>query len=153
MKNTFLNVSFFLLFLQTSVSQEIVSENSLNWSPSYKEALIKSKKEHKPILVYFKGSDWCGPCKIVDAQLFDSERFRELSEKSLVLLEVDIPKRLDLLSAEKMKENKFLKNKYHINSFPTILIINHKGKVLAEKNGYIISSYYYPFIEQEIRNY
>lgn len=153
MKQTFLNVSVFLLFLQISFSQEIIDETSLNWSSSYKEALKKSKKEKKPILVYFKGSDWCGPCKVIDVQLFNSERFRELSENTLVLLEVDIPRRLDLLPADKMKENNFLKNKYKIKSFPTLLIIDSKGKVLAEKKGYVITDYYFPFIKDEIRKY
>lgn len=52
-----------------------------------------------------------------------------------------------------MSENYYLKDKFKIKSFPTLLILNHKGIVLAEKKGYIIYDYYYPFLEQEIRNY
>lgn len=145
---------FFCVFLtQISFSQEIVTEVSLNWSSTYNEALKKSKKDKKPILVYFKGSDWCGPCKVLDTEFFGSERFKELSDKSLVLLEVDIPRQMDLLSEEKMSENYYLKDKFKIKSFPTLLILNNKGIVLAEKKGYIIYDYYYPFLEQEIKKY
>lgn len=153
MLKNFIIFIFCFTVSQISFSQETFSEVSLNWIPTYKEALKKSKQEKKPILIYFKGSDWCGPCKLVDIELFGSERFKELSDKSLILLEVDIPRQTDLLSEEKMSENFYLKDKFNIKSFPTLLIINNKEKILAEKKGYIISDYYYPFIEQEIRNY
>jgi len=153
MLKTFKRLFFCVFVSQITFSQEIVSDVSLNWSSSYKQALKKSKLEHKPILVYFKGSDWCGPCKVVDTKLFGSERFKELSDKSLILLEVDIPRQTDLLSEEKMSENYYLKEKFNIKSFPTILILNNKGIVLAEKKGYIISDYYYPFIEEVLRKY
>ena len=52
------------LIAQESKTEEMfAAEFSLNWSPTFKEALKKSKKEKKPVLIYFTGSDWCGPCK------------------------------------------------------------------------------------------
>ncbi|MDD7914586.1 thioredoxin family protein [Polaribacter ponticola] len=108
---------FCLLVCQISFSQEMVSVNTefsesleikLNWMPNYKKALKKSKKERKPILIYFTGSDWCGPCKILDKDLFHTEKFKNLADKELVLLEVDIPRRVDIISPEKMKENKII---------------------------------------------
>jgi thioredoxin-related protein len=144
---------FTLLFFQDYFAQDTIKGNSLNWEISYKEALKKSKIEKKPILIYFKGSDWCTPCKVIDAELLRSERFKELSDKNLVLLEVDIPRQIDLLPVEKMTENYTLQSKFKVKSFPTILIVDYKGKVLAEKKGYILTEYYFPFIEQEIRNY
>lgn len=153
MKNKIRNVIVCLFVSQIILSQEATSETTLNWVSSYDEALSKSKEEKKPILIYFKGSDWCGPCKVLDAELFGSERFKNLANKSLIMLEVDIPKRVDVLSAEKISENFYLKDKYKIKSFPTLLIVNHRGRVVAEKKGYVITEYYYPFIEEEIKKY
>lgn len=153
MKNKIRNVIVCLFVSQIILSQEATSEVTLNWVSSYDEALSKSKEEKKPILIYFKGSDWCGPCKVLDAELFGSERFKNLANKSLIMLEVDIPKRVDVLSDEKISENFYLKDKYKIKSFPTLLIVNHRGRVVAEKKGYVITEYYYPFIEEEIRKY
>jgi thioredoxin-related protein len=138
---------------QNYSAQDTIKHNLLDWVISYDEALKKSKNEKKPILIYFKGSDWCAPCKVIDTELFGSQRFKELSDKSLVLLEVDIPKQIDLLPVEKMTDNYYLKSKFNIKSFPTILIVDYKGKVIAEKKGYIITEYYFPFLEQEIRKY
>jgi thioredoxin-related protein len=125
----------------------------LNWISSYKEALKKSKLEKKPVLIYFTGSDWCGPCKILDDQLFHTDKFKSLSDKDLVLLEVDIPRRKDLLDPEKMSENLYLKAKYKVKSFPTLMVVNHRGKKIAEKRGYVMTEYYYPFLQSVIRKF
>ena len=156
--------TFIICFSTISVcfAQDVISTNlesvknakiKLNWMPTYKEALKKSKKEKKPVLIYFTGSDWCGPCKILDKDLFFTAKFKDLADKSLILLEVDIPRRLDIISPEKMSENRSLQEKYKVKSFPTLMIVNHRGKKLAEKKGYIITDYYYPFFQNEIDNY
>ena len=153
MKNSFFSFLFIIVFSKSFFAQDSIKQHSLNWVDSYDVALKISKKEKKPILIYFKGSDWCEPCKVLDTELFATERFKELSDKSLVLLEVDIPRQIDLLSVDKMSENYYLKSRFKIKSFPTILIVDHKGNVLAEKKGYILTEYYFPFFEQEIRKY
>lgn len=130
-----------------------LSNIELNWMPTYKKALKKAKKEKKPILIYFTGSDWCGPCKILDAQLFHTEKFKSLSDKNFILLEVDIPRRRDLIAPNKMKENLKLQKKYKVKAFPTLLFVNHRGKKVDEKNGVIMTEYYYPFFNKTIKKY
>jgi len=125
----------------------------LNWIPTYKEALKKSRKERKPVLIYFTGSDWCGPCKILDKNLFNTEKFKAIADKNLILLEVDIPRRIDLLSPKQMRHNKNIQEIYNVRSFPTLMIVNHKGKKIAEKKGYILIEYYYPFLRSHIEKY
>lgn len=156
----FFIVSF--LMFQVSHSQEIaentievteIEKIELSWIPTYKEALKKAKKEKKPVLIYFTGSDWCGPCKILDDQLFHTEKFKSLADKDLVLLEVDIPRRRDLVAPAKMKENLYLQKKYRVKAFPTLMFVNHRGKKLAAKKGYIMTEYYYPFFQSIIRKY
>ena len=139
-------------FSEANESNEI-TEVKLNWMPSYKAALKASKKEKKPILIYFTGSDWCAPCKVLDKKLFHTPKFKALADKDLVLLEVDIPRRLDIISADKLRDNKSIQAKYKVKSFPTLMIVNHRGKKLAEKNGYILVDYYYPFLQSEIDDY
>lgn len=151
-----------LLTIQSSFSQEIAdntievnefSKDKLNWIPTYKEALKKAKKERKIVLIYFTGSDWCGPCKTLDQELFSTEKFKTLADKELVLLEVDIPRRKDLVAPAKMKENLILQKKYKVKSFPNLMMVNYRGKKLGEKKGLIITEYYYPYFESIIRKY
>lgn len=146
--------SFYSQGLEVDLSADVkLHEVKLQWSPTFKEALQKSKKENKPVLIYFTGSDWCGPCKILDTELFHTEKFKALSDRNLVLLEVDIPRRIDLLTPKKMSENYMLQHKYGVQSFPTLMMVNYKGKKLGEKKGYIMTEYYYPFIQSVIQKY
>ena len=151
-----------LLTTQLSSAQNVVgldekyiesSEIKLTWMPTYKQALKKSRKEKKPVLIYFTGSDWCGPCKVLDKNLFHTEKFRAIADKDLILLEVDIPRRIDLLSPKQMRHNKNIQEKYEVRSFPTLMIVNHRGKKIAEKKGYILTEYYYPFLRLHIEKY
>lgn len=156
---------FFFLFLGfTTVSfaqLENIQQNdslekrrvTLNWLPTYKEALKTAKKEDKPVLVYFTGSDWCAPCIVLDRELFYTEKFKEFADSNLVLLEVDLPRNQDLLSDDKMSENLYLQKKFKVKSFPTLLFLNHRGRKIAEKKGYILTEYYFPYIQSIVSEY
>jgi len=123
------------------------------WLNSYKEALKKAKIERKPILIYFKGSDWCGPCKKLDEGLFSSEKFKKLSERNFILYEADNPYNKDLVEKDKLKVNLKLIKKFKISSYPTLLFVNYKQRVIAYKKGMILSDYYYPFFESVIAKF
>lgn len=161
MKN---NIVFFLIvFIVNGItfSQEIlISDNkmlteeiSLNWNSTFKKALKKSKKEKKPILIYFTGSDWCGPCKVLDKNLFHTEKFKAIADNDLILYEADFPRNKNLVAPDKSEVNYDLKRKYRISSYPALVFVNHRGKMIASKKGLILTEYYYPFIQSVIDNY
>lgn len=143
-----------LLFI-TNVSGQNNEEGVvfLKWESDFNKALKKSKKENKPILIYFTGSDWCGPCKTLDKKLFHTEKFKSIADDDLILYKADSPRSTDLLSPEKIKITNNLKRKYKVKSFPTMVFVNHKGNMVGYKKGLILTEYYYPFIKSVIDNY
>lgn len=157
MKNNSLILALTLFVFVSSKAQEYNSDVSksvfLNWESNFKVALKKSKKEKKPILIYFTGSDWCGPCKVLDKKLFHSEKFKKIADKDLILYEANNPRNKDLVEANKLKENYKLISKYRVKSYPTLVFVNHRGKMVGYKKGLILIDYYYPFINSVIENY
>ena len=156
MKNLFFILVCFLgvnsvLAQETTVAEEKVQE--VNWVDTYKEALQKGKDENKPVLVYFTGSDWCPPCKQLDAELFHSEKFKVFSDKNLILYKADFPRNRDLVSVENRKINTKLQYELGVGSFPTVVVLNAKGQEIARKKGAYMSDYYYPFLESILKNY
>ena len=147
---TFIYVFFFL-----SIHFSFAQENSiaLDWVSSYKKAQKISKKQGKPILIYFTGSDWCGPCKILDKKLFHTQKFAEYANKNLVLYKADVPRNKDLVDAKTKKVNKMLSKKYKQRSFPTLVMVNYRGKELGVKHGMYMTEYYFPFFENIVNNY
>ena len=140
-------VSIAVALFQLNIS----SSNIINWETNYEQAFKKAKKENKNVLVYFTGSDWCGPCKMLKKDLFETEAFNTLS-KDYVLLYVDIPRNKDLLTAAEYKQNKELLQKWNKRGvFPLLLAVSAKQKVIDEYSGYSMNgevSYHLQFLEK-----
>ncbi|WP_405605569.1 thioredoxin family protein [Polaribacter sp. Asnod1-A03] len=156
MKKNIINIISCFFFVGSLLSQDVIAKNETllpNWESTYKGALKKAKEENKPVLIYFTGSDWCGPCIVLDEKLFHSSKFKEIADKDLILYEADMPRNKDILSPDKLEVNSDLIKKFKIRSFPTLVFVNHKGKMLTYKKGLILTEYYYPFIQSVIENY
>jgi thioredoxin-related protein len=151
-------ISCFLIFFTSSyiIAQgDVVIENFENsWEQDFSKAKALAKKANKPILVFFTGSDWCGPCKMLDADIFKSEEFKKLSDSEFILYEADFPRNTNLITNSQQNDNVFLKEKYGVNSYPTIVIINEKGKEMGRLKGYNLmrdTSYHYSFFEETLK--
>ena len=69
-----------------------------------------AEQTDKNVLIYFTGSDWCPPCKMLKTDFFDSAEFAAISQ-NYVLLYIDIPINKDLLTPEQLAHNKELSSK------------------------------------------
>jgi len=96
------------------------------WLDDLAKAKAQASSEGKRILLDFTGSDWCGWCKKLDAEVFSQQEFKDYAAKKLVLVEVDFPKGFKLSDATK-KQNDALAKKYQINGYPTIIVTSPSG--------------------------
>ncbi|MEP2025820.1 MAG: thioredoxin family protein [Reichenbachiella sp.] len=111
------------LMVGPSTAQEVKkgfrsSENE-GWMVNVEEAYQLSEKTNKPILANFTGSDWCGWCKKLKAEVFNKPEFKEWAEENVVLLELDYPRRTSLPEAQQ-KQNAELQQAFRVTGFPTI---------------------------------
>jgi thioredoxin-related protein len=105
------------------------------WMTDYEAAKKKAAAENKDLLVDFTGSDWCGWCiKLVD-EVFKHDVFKQGVADKFVLVELDFPKDKSKLSEATQKQNAGLQAKYGIKGFPTILLLDAKGRPFA-RTGY-----------------
>jgi protein disulfide-isomerase len=101
-----------------------------DWNVGWKATAAQAAKADKPILADFTGSDWCGWCIKLKKEVFDTPEFAAWSTEKVLLLEVDFP-RAKAQTAEQQKENQVLAEKYSIEGFPTILVLDAAGKELG----------------------
>lgn len=100
-----------------------IEDAGIVWLNDVDEAYKISKKTKKPILANFTGSDWCGWCHKLSAEVFNTPEFKKWSDKNVVLLELDFPKRKEL--PEKIKaQNNSLMQAFQVQGFPTIWVFN-----------------------------
>jgi thioredoxin-related protein len=106
------------------------------WITSVPDALSQAKKEHKLVLLDFTGSDWCGWCKKLDAETFTKAEFSDYAAKHLVLVTLDFPAQKPQ-AAELKEANKALQEKYSVDGYPTLILLDQDGKVLFKQVGYL----------------
>lgn len=138
MKNLLLILCF--AFVAQSYAQ---SGHSNDWLTDLDKAKKISAKKDMPILMYFTGSDWCKPCIQLKEDYLDTKEFEDVKDK-MVLVLVDRPYRLDIISAEQMEKNKAIIKKYNKQkSFPLMLVLDKNGKVKDQISGYSGDPRYY----------
>ncbi|MGC3956932.1 MAG: thioredoxin family protein [Verrucomicrobiota bacterium] len=105
------------------------------WLTDLTKAQALAKAEKKLVLLDFTGSDWCPPCKALHKNVLSKPEFEAYAKTNLVLVEVDFPNEKPQ-SAELKKSNEQLQEKFKIDSYPTIIVLDAEGKVISRKSGY-----------------
>ncbi|MFA7057865.1 MAG: thioredoxin family protein [Candidatus Cloacimonadales bacterium] len=111
------------------------AEIKVKWIEDYDLALRTAAKENKVVLINFTGSDWCGWCKKLVSEVFSQPEFATYAEKNLVLLMLDFPTTFKQLPVETQQERQKLQEKYKVKGYPTILLTDSLGAVIAQ-TGY-----------------
>jgi len=101
-----------------------------NWLTDFHRAQEEAKAGHKLLLINFTGSDWCGWCKRLEAEVFSKQEFADYAKQNLVLMTVDFP-RAKPLSSEVRQQNATLAQKFEIQGFPTIVLLNGEAKMVG----------------------
>jgi len=140
-----------LLFTLFITIATLSNAQEANWITDFDQAKEASKEANKPILMYFTGSDWCSPCKLLKKDFWQNPEFLKQS-KDFILLEVDVPFRDDIITPEQLKKNKELQKKYNKEgAFPTLLALNSNGKIKGRISAYSMlrdTSGYFAFLDK-----
>ena len=108
--------------------------NAPVWLTDLDEAKALAQKTGKKIFVDFMAS-WCGPCKMLDAEVLQTDEFQAIAKKKLVLLRIDVD------------EQKNVAAMYGIEAMPTQLVIDANGTVVAKTVGYGGPEAFYSFLK------
>ncbi len=102
------------------------------WETDLEAGLKAAKAKNRPVLVEFTGSDWCPPCKMLKKVNLNTPEFEKFAaENELVLVELDYPKAPGVIPKELMDKRVAIMQKYSVDGFPTVLIMNAEGETFA----------------------
>jgi len=113
----------------------VMAADSTSWLTDFPKAQAQAKAEKKLVLLDFTGSDWCPPCKALTKNVFSKPEFLAYAKTNMVLVELDFPNSKPQ-SAELKKANAALQEKFKIESYPTIIVLDSEGKQVYRKSGY-----------------
>ena len=132
-----------MMMVMASVTTAIAAINDSSWrgGPSkewfvnWDKALAEAKKTGKKLFVLNTGSDWCGWCKRLRANVLDQSEFEDFAKKNLVLLYLDSPSR-DPLSKEQSNHNRqVVKSLGFGGGVPQVEIFSADGRHLGRIGG------------------
>jgi thiol-disulfide isomerase/thioredoxin len=124
-----------LLLALTLLATFVAAQAAPVWLTDLDAAKAQGVKQNKPVLIDFTGSDWCPPCKALHKDVFETPEFAAFAAKH-VLVELDYPRNKPQ-SPELKAKNREWQQKYAVNSFPTVLLIDAKsGEVFGKTVGF-----------------
>ncbi|HLP08931.1 MAG TPA: thioredoxin family protein [Opitutaceae bacterium] len=97
------------------------------WTTDYQSAASAAQGTGREVLLFFTGSDWCGWCKRLEAEVLGTEEFKEYASGNLALVKLDFPRRVAQSEFTKSR-NRELQQKYGIEGYPTIVVLNDAGE-------------------------
>jgi protein disulfide-isomerase len=78
----------------------------------------------KPLVLLFTGSDWCQYSQELLKHTLLSDGFIQVVKSSLIFVQIDFPEFNKSLKGERVQENAFLKEKFHVTEFPTVVLVD-----------------------------
>jgi thioredoxin-like negative regulator of GroEL len=98
----------------------------IRWAKNYESGLAEAKKSNKPIFVDIY-ADWCAWCHELDKQVYTNEDFIRFMN-GFVAIKVN---------AEEEPEGTRLAEKFSVEAFPTLLVLDSLGNPTNRIEGYL----------------
>jgi thioredoxin-related protein len=95
----------------------------------FKELVAKAKKENKIVFIDAYAS-WCGPCKMMERNVFTQKSVGDYYNSNFVNARFDMEK----------GEGREIASKYRVRSYPTYLFLNGDGELVSQNYGYMEGS-------------
>jgi thioredoxin-related protein len=115
----------FLLISIITFAQEAIQFQDL----PYKDLISKAKKENKIIFIDAYAS-WCGPCKLMEKNIFTQKSVGDYYNTNFVNARFDMEK----------GEGREIAAKFGVRSYPTYLFLNGDGELVSQNFGYMEES-------------
>ena len=113
-----------------AASLAVGAEQGGAWLTDFEAAKKAASEKKLPILADFSGSDWCGWCIRLDKEVLSQKEFQDYAKQSLVLFLADFPRK-KAQDAKLKEQNAALMKTYKVEGFPTVLLLDASGKVIA----------------------
>lgn len=123
------------LFVTFLIGAPLLAFGSIPMTEDYSKGAVISQDYNKPMLLVFTGSDWCSWSQKILQEIFKNDAFEKALGTNFVVVQADFPE-VNVKSAQRLKQNQELKEKYGVQSFPTIIMLDPMGREIT-RLGYM----------------
>ncbi|WP_226389076.1 thioredoxin family protein [Penaeicola halotolerans] len=116
-----ITLSFVALLFSLSLLAEPINFNKGDWSD-----VLKQAKESNKLIFVDAYATWCGPCKMMDQNVFAADEVGEFYNETFVNFKIDMESEAGLVFDET----------YPVTAYPTMFFINPDGEIVKKLVGY-----------------
>ena len=117
-------ISFFFLIFAIQLG---FSQQNIKFEDSDFATLLAKAKTEKKLIFLDAYAAWCGPCKLMERNVFTDANVADYYNKNFINAHFDMEK----------GEGVALAAKYGIRSYPTLLFLNGEGEIVGKELGYL----------------
>lgn len=89
--------------------------------------VMKQAREQKKVIFLDAYASWCGPCKLLQKNVFTQKAVGDYFNKKFINVKMDMEK----------GEGPMLSQAYPLEAYPTLLFIDGNGRVVKKAIGYM----------------
>lgn len=110
-------------------SSQAYAPQQIHWLTNYDEAVSLAQQSSKPIVMLFTGTTWCPPCQQLERKVIHHPAFAQAVGNRFIFLKLEF---IDPATAN--SPYKFLVDRYNIQNFPTMIVVQPNGQFLFQVN-------------------
>ena len=152
MKKLMLTISAALLGAVMTFAAEVGKSTPKGFIDDFDAAMTNAAKSGRVVVAVFSGSDWCIWCQRLEKEILSDEAFIKDATNRYELVFLDFPQDKTLVREGLAKRNQELAEYYHIQGYPTVILLDSKGEVLHttgyRKGG---GAKYVKYLDKEIK--
>ena len=152
MKKMMLTIFAALLGVLATFAAEVGKSTPKGFIDDFDAAMTNAAKSGRVVVAVFSGSDWCIWCQRLEKEILSDEAFIKDATNRYELVFLDFPQDKTLVRESLAKRNQELAEYYHIQGYPTVILLDSKGEVLHttgyRKGG---GAKYVKYLDKEIK--
>lgn len=116
-------------WLALLLTAPLAAQFTVQWEHEYAKAVARAKAEKKLIFMDL-WAEWCGPCRMLQRDVFPSSEAQVALSRYVPLSEVVQKK-----DRTPVPEGTSLADKFKLEAFPTLIILDADGKEVKRETG------------------
>lgn len=118
-----------ILVFGVGISVASWGQNTIKFEDTDFQTILAKAKKEKKLIFMDAFAAWCGPCKMMEKNVFTDAKVADYYNKNFINARFDMEK----------GEGRTLAQKYFVRSYPTFLFLNGDGEAVGQELGYIES--------------
>lgn len=125
-------VTMFMTTMFMFIAFQLPAQTSDLWCETYSDSIKQANEKNKPLLILFTGTAWCPACMKLERDVLNKPEFAKGVGDKFIFYKAEFNEPTPQGIAN--SPDKFLMDRYQVDKFPTMVVVNGNGQLLFTVN-------------------